>query len=84
MPGRFTVTALTPITKDGKDQVRVRACALAINPTFLNSTPLTCHSATEVMLIRQPNAAAKPPLSALRLEMRVCVCERERYDEFRD
>lgn len=60
------------------------ACVLTMNPTFLNSTPLTCHSATEVMLIRQPNAVAKPSLSALHVEMCVCLRVCERYDEFRD
>ncbi len=76
MPRRFTVTAQTPITRDAKDQVRVsacaRACRLMMNPSFRNSTPLTCHSATEVMLITKPNTITKLSFSALC----VCVCVR--------
>lgn len=43
--------------------VQACVCWLMMNPSCLNSTPLTCHSATEVMLITQPNTIAKPSSS---------------------
>lgn len=56
------------IAGDGKDQVRVSVRRHMMNPSFLNSTPLTCHSATEVALITKPNTITKLSPSAL------CVC----------
>lgn len=41
-----------------------------MNPSCLNPTPLTCYSATEVMLITQPNTITKPSFSVC-----VCVCD---------
>lgn len=51
-----------------RERACVSVCRLMMNPSFLNSTPLTCHSATEVTLITKPNTITKPSSSAL------CVC----------
>lgn len=81
----FIVTTLKPIRKDVKDHACVCACEhaplvcrLVMNPSVLNSPPLTCHSATEVAQIAQPNASGEPrehtehwASSAVRVDTRV-------------
>lgn len=69
--------------KSACERVEAKACArawrLTMDPSILNSTPLTCHSATEVMLITKPNTIAKLSFSALC----VCVCACVKW-QFRD
>lgn len=65
--------------KSACERVEAKACArawrLTMDPSILNSTPLTCHSATEVMLITKPNTIAKLSFSALCVRVCVCLCE---------
>ena len=67
----------TPWIKCAPECAEAKACArawrLTTDPSFLNSTPLTCHSATEVMLITKPNTIAKLSFSALCVCLSVCV-----------
>lgn len=69
--------------KSACERAEAKACArawrLTMDPSVLNSTPLTCHSATEVMLITKPNTIAKLSFSALC----VCVCACVKW-QFRD
>lgn len=65
--------------KSACERAEAKACArawrLTMDPSVLNSTPLTCHSATEVMLITKPNTIAKLSFSALCVRVCVCLCE---------
>lgn len=56
------------------ERVSACACWLRMNRSFLNSTPLTCHAATEVMPIMKPNTITKLSFSAPRASVCVCVC----------